>query len=119
MLQALTGIAAFLGAAGVYFAAAAAHSRPGTGLDTASHMLLFHACAGIAACAAIRTGLIGRPLALVAVILLLAGAALFAGDLVLRAYAGHRLFPFAAPTGGTLTIGGWLLLALAAFLSLR
>ena len=30
--------------------------------------------------------------------------ALFAGDLTLRQYAGHGLFPFAAPTGGTLLI---------------
>ena len=40
--------------------------------------------------------------------------ALFAGDLTLRHYAGHGLFPFAAPTGGTLLIASWLLLAVAA-----
>ena len=45
--------------------------------------------------------------------------ALFAGDLALRAYAGHRLFPMAAPTGGIVMMAGWVLLALAAFLSLR
>ena len=66
-----------------------------------------------------RAGLIGRPLGLVAVVLILAGVSLFAGDLALRAYAGHRLFPLAAPSGGTLMIGGWVLLALAAFISLR
>ena len=41
-------------------------------------------------------------------------AALFAGDLTLRQYAGHGLFPFAAPTGGTLLIASWLALAVAA-----
>ena len=41
-------------------------------------------------------------------------AALFAGDLTLRQYAGHGLFPFAAPTGGTLLIASWLALAIAA-----
>ena len=41
-------------------------------------------------------------------------AALFAGDLTLRQYAGHSLFPMAAPTGGTLLILSWLLLAAAA-----
>jgi uncharacterized membrane protein YgdD (TMEM256/DUF423 family) len=41
-------------------------------------------------------------------------AALFAGDLTLRQFAGHGLFPFAAPTGGTLLIASWLVLALAA-----
>ena len=34
--------------------------------------------------------------------------ALFAGDLTLRQYAGHGLFPMAAPTGGTLLIVSWL-----------
>ena len=41
-------------------------------------------------------------------------ASLFAGDLTLRQYAGHSLFPMAAPTGGTLLIASWLALALAA-----
>ena len=41
-------------------------------------------------------------------------AALFAGDLTLRQYAGHGLFPMAAPTGGTLLIASWLALAVAA-----
>ena len=41
-------------------------------------------------------------------------ASLFAGDLTLRQYAGHGLFPMAAPSGGTLLIASWLLLAVAA-----
>jgi uncharacterized membrane protein YgdD (TMEM256/DUF423 family) len=41
-------------------------------------------------------------------------AALFAGDLTLRQYAGHSLFPMAAPTGGALLIVSWLMLAVAA-----
>src|SRR4051812_21681727 len=41
-------------------------------------------------------------------------ASLFAGDLTLRHYAGHGLFPMAAPTGGTLLIVSWLGLAVAA-----
>ena len=41
-------------------------------------------------------------------------AGLFAGDLTLRHYAGHGLFPMAAPTGGTLLIASWLALAVAA-----
>lgn len=44
------------------------------------------------------------------------GLILFAGDLVLRDLTGHRLFPMAAPLGGTLMIGGWLMTALSAFL---
>ena len=41
-------------------------------------------------------------------------AALFASDLTLRQYAGHSLFPMAAPAGGTLLIASWLVLAMAA-----
>jgi len=41
-------------------------------------------------------------------------ASLFAADLTLRQYAGHGLFPMAAPTGGTLLITSWLALAVAA-----
>jgi uncharacterized membrane protein YgdD (TMEM256/DUF423 family) len=56
---------------------------------------------------------------LAAVIGLILGAALFSGDLVLRAYLGQRLFPMAAPTGGTILIGAWILLAVAALAALR
>jgi uncharacterized membrane protein YgdD (TMEM256/DUF423 family) len=42
------------------------------------------------------------------------GGALFAGDVSMRAFAGHRLFPMAAPAGGTILIIAWLVLALAA-----
>jgi uncharacterized membrane protein YgdD (TMEM256/DUF423 family) len=82
-------------------------------------MLLFHAPAVIAACAAIASGLISRPVGIAAAIVLLIGVALFSGDLALRAYAGSRLFPMAAPTGGMVMMVGWALLALAAFISLR
>ena len=119
MLQTLIGIAALFGCAGIVFAAAGAHSKPGSGLDSAGHMLLFHAPAVIAACAAIATGLASRPFAIAACIALLVGVALFSGDLALRAYAGQRLFPMAAPTGGIVMIAGWALLGLAAFLALR
>lgn len=119
MLQILSGIAALFGCIGIIFAAAGAHAKPGSGLDSAGHMLLFHAPAVIASCAAIAGGLVSRPFGIGAAILLLLGVALFSGDLALRAYTGHRLFPMAAPTGGMVMIGGWALLALAAFLSLR
>ena len=119
MLHVLIAIAALFGCAGIVFAAAGAHAKPGTGLDSAGHMLLFHAPAVIAACAGIAAGLISRPVGLIAAVLLLIGVALFAGDLALRAYAGHRLFPMAAPAGGIVMIGGWALLAVAAFLAMR
>ena len=93
-----------------HLAAAGAHSKPGSGLDSAGHMLLFHAPAVIAACIAIAAGLVSRPFGIAAAIALLIGVALFAGDLALRAYTGQRLFPMAAPTGGMVMMGGWVLL---------
>jgi uncharacterized membrane protein YgdD (TMEM256/DUF423 family) len=40
------------------------------------------------------------------------------GDIALRAFAGHRLFAMAAPTGGTILIAAWLALAAAAVVAL-
>jgi len=40
--------------------------------------------------------------------LLVAGLVLFCGDLLMRDMTGDRLFPMAAPTGGSLMILGWL-----------
>ncbi len=49
-------------------------------------------------------------------ILVLIGLALFAGDLILRDLTGNKLFAMAAPVGGTLMIGGWMMAGLAAFI---
>jgi len=114
----LIALAAVMGAAGVVLLAAAAHAAPGAGLDSAGQMLLFHAAAVIAAAAALHAGLLFRPLALAAAIGLVLGAVLFSGDIALRAFAGHRLFPMAAPTGGFILIAGWLGLAVAAVVAL-
>jgi uncharacterized membrane protein YgdD (TMEM256/DUF423 family) len=42
---------------------------------------------------------------------------LFSGDIALKALAGHRLFPMAAPTGGFISIASWLGLAVAAVMT--
>jgi uncharacterized membrane protein YgdD (TMEM256/DUF423 family) len=42
------------------------------------------------------------------------GASLFAADIACRTFAEARLFPMAAPIGGTLMILAWVALALAA-----
>ena len=110
----LIALACAMGAAGVVLAAAGAHSVPGAGLDSASSMLLFHAPAVIAAALASGSGLVLRPLGLIAASGLVVGALLFAGDIALRAYAGHRLFPMAAPSGGIVLIASWLTLMAAA-----
>jgi uncharacterized membrane protein YgdD (TMEM256/DUF423 family) len=107
-------LASLMGAGGVVLLAASAHAAKDAGLDSAGAMLLLHASAVIAAVAATGQGLIPRPLGLIAAGGLIIGAALFAGDLALRAFVGHRLFPMAAPTGGIVLIMSWLTLAGAA-----
>ena len=100
--------AGVVGAGGVALLAAAAHVG-GDNLHTAAAFMLAHAPALLA------VGLAGRGRAIaVAACVLLAGVALFAGDLMMRDFLGQRLFPMAAPTGGTLTILGWLGVAVAA-----
>lgn len=107
-------LAGLMGAAGIVLAAAGAHAAPGAGLDSAAYMLLFHAAAVIGAVALLQQGVVWRPLALAALAAWIVGAALFSGDLALRAFAGHRLFVMAAPSGGIILIAGWLLFAAAA-----
>lgn len=106
-------LAGLMGAGGVALAAASAHAVPNAGLDSAGHMLLFHAAAVLGVTAVLQAGLLWRPLGLVAAFGLALGAVLFAGDIALRAFAGHRLFPMAAPSGGMILIASWLILAAA------
>ena len=89
--------AGLAGAAGVALGAAAAHRVDDPGLATAAQMLVLHAAA----------------------VLLIGGALLFAGDIALRGFTGNRLFPMAAPIGGSTMIGGWVVLAIAALAGLR
>lgn len=102
MLRLLVVASGVLGGAGVALLAAAAHVG-GDNLHTAASFMLFHAPALLA------IGLAGRGRALaIAGCALLVGVSLFAGDLILRGFAGERLFAMAAPAGGLLTIFGWL-----------
>ncbi len=112
----LIALAGLMGAAGVALAAASAHLADAARLGAASSMLLFHAAAvpGIAALA--ERCVVHPRLALAAGFGFVVAAALFASDLSLRQYAGQSLFPYAAPTGGTLLIASWLVLALSALL---
>ncbi len=113
----LIGLAAIMGACGVMLAAAAAHLPDATRLAAASSMLLFHASAAIATVAVADRAIIHARLGAAAAGGFVIAASLFAGDLALRQYAGHGLFPMAAPTGGTLLILSWLVLAVAAMWS--
>ncbi|MCX7310037.1 MAG: DUF423 domain-containing protein [Afipia sp.] len=109
-----TAIAGLMGAAGVVLASLAAHAGDTGRLGPSSTMLLFHAPAAIAAALVTAHGLVQRPLGITATFGLIVGAVLFAGDLTFRHYTGNALFPMAAPTGGTLLILSWLVLATAA-----
>jgi uncharacterized membrane protein YgdD (TMEM256/DUF423 family) len=104
----LAVLAALMGAAGVALAAAATHLDGGELARTASLFLILHAAALIAV-SAHRAGLWPS----VAGLALAAGTILFSADLWARGFLGARLFPYAAPIGGSLMILAWLGLALA------
>lgn len=103
-------IAGLFGAAGVGLSALAAHAG-GADLNPASLMLLIHAPALLA------IGLAAvPPLTRYGGWMLAGGALLFACDIVVRHFLGHRLFPMAAPTGGVAMIAGWLVVSASALL---
>lgn len=81
-------------------------------MQTAAHMLLFHApiLLGMGLLAQIRR----MPVLPIALCLMAAGVLLFSGDLIARALTGSKLFAMAAPTGGMLTIAGWIALSASA-----
>jgi uncharacterized membrane protein YgdD (TMEM256/DUF423 family) len=114
MISILLVLASLMGAGGVGLAAAAAHAAPASGLEGAANLMLFHAAAALGAASLTDQKLLWRPLGLIAMASFVAGGVLFAGDISMRAFAGHRLFPMAAPSGGMLLILGWLVLAGAA-----
>lgn len=95
------------GALGVALSAVATH-RGGQNFQTAATFLLIHAPALLAI-----AGLGGRTARLGGYVLV-AGLALFCGDLVAREILDDRLFAYAAPAGGSALIAGWLLVAVSA-----
>ena len=114
MEAALLVFAGLMGTAGVVLAAASAHGTPGSGLDSAAYMLLFHAASVVGGVSLLHQAMLSRTAGLIALCGFVLGAVLFAGDVAARAYIGSRLFPMAAPTGGMILIASWLALALAA-----
>lgn len=113
--SAILVIAGLMGIAGVAMAAAAAHGADPRLLGGASAMCMAHAPALIALYAARSRFAAG----VVAAALLSLGTLLFSLDLVSRHFAGHGLFPMAAPTGGVLMMAGWAAVAVGAFLRKR
>lgn len=101
------------GALGVALSAMAAH-RGGAFTGTAASFLLMHAPVFLA------IGLVGGNRILRAGgLVLLVGLVVFSGDLLARDLLGSRLFPFAAPVGGTLLMVGWLAIAASALMPPR
>lgn len=114
MIERLAIVAAGLaGALGVAAAARASHGG-GENLAIAAQFLLFHAPALMGLAALIRLGMLARGIAIIALLLFVAGLSLFSGDLAMRALVGSPLFRMAAPIGGSMLILGWLALAVAA-----
>jgi uncharacterized membrane protein YgdD (TMEM256/DUF423 family) len=106
-------LACLMGAAGVALAALGAHGGYPRA-DTAARMLLVTAPAVLALLALGRNGDLSVRIGRIGIALLLAGAILFSGDLVLRDL-GWRVLPgFVAPLGGMLMVAGWLFAAAAA-----
>jgi uncharacterized membrane protein YgdD (TMEM256/DUF423 family) len=114
LFRILVILAGVMGADGIILAAVAAHQPDAARLAAASSMLLFHAIAVLATVALAERGVIDMRIGIAAACGFVIAAALFAGDLTLRQYAGHSLFRLAAPTGGTLLIVSWFVLAVAA-----
>lgn len=112
-LRALPFLAGLLGAAGVALAAAASHLDDTRLIGNASLMCLVHAPSLIA----ISLLAVRNRLAWVSGWMLALGTLLFAADLVVRHAFQHGLFPMAAPSGGMLMIGGWLVLTIGSLLS--
>jgi len=111
--------AGLTGVGGIILAAAAAHGVPDPRLQTAANFLMLHATATLAVCG-ISMAVPQRGIWFLGVAgLFLSGSLLFGGDLSSRALAGTRLFPMAAPLGGTLLIFGWAMVTLAALAVMR
>ncbi|MBM3607836.1 MAG: DUF423 domain-containing protein [Alphaproteobacteria bacterium] len=108
-------LAGLMGAAGTAVWASGSHGGDPVAaarLTIAGQYLLMHAIALCAGVALARTA-DASWLMLAAMGLLAAGSLLFSGDVLWRVWQGERLFAFAAPLGGLLTIAGWLALAAA------
>lgn len=113
-------ISALHGAVGVALAAAASHGADKSPLlGTASQFLMIHAACGLALAAYLGSIARNDRILVGSIISMQLGVTLFSTDLVSRAYLGDRLFPFAAPLGGGLTLLAWISLALWSLVHIR
>ena len=103
--------AGLIGAVGVIAAAASSHSEQSRNLGAIAAIGLAHGPALLGLALAGRGRVLSAAAALLAV-----GTIVFCGDLGMREWQGHGLFPGAAPLGGVGMIGGWLAVVVAALL---
>jgi uncharacterized membrane protein YgdD (TMEM256/DUF423 family) len=93
-------------------AAAGVHASGGELAERGALFLLLHAAAGLAIAAQARiAGPLTRALVIVGFVME-AGAILFSAELAMHVFTGERIFPFAAPLGGTTMILSWAALAI-------
>lgn len=114
----VTALAGLAGGTGVVLAGVAAHGASDPMLETGARLLLVHAVAALGVAALANSLPRRRGFFLGAAFLLLGGGFLFCADLAARALGGSRLFPMAAPIGGTLLILGWAWLSLASLVAM-
>jgi uncharacterized membrane protein YgdD (TMEM256/DUF423 family) len=107
------GLGGLFGAAGIAAYAAAAHSGAGH-MGTIAPILFIHAPAFLILSLLAK---LSRAAYFGGLILVL-GLLFFIGDLVSLDFAGHSLFKFAAPLGGSLLILGWIIVAATGFRAL-
>ena len=113
----LIAFAGIVGALGVALSAVGAHHPQGANLVTAAQFLLFHAPVFLALSIIAHLKTLPRWGLVVTALLLGLGVKFFAGDLAARVFLGNRLFPMAAPIGGSLMIIGWLWLGISGLVS--
>src|ERR1700722_11609877 len=106
----LAGVAALMGAAGVALAAAGVHENGGELAERAALFLLLHAAVALGIAAHARVAIASARALVIVGFVMEAGAVLFSAELAMRAFTGERIFPFAAPIGGTTMILSWLAL---------
>jgi uncharacterized membrane protein YgdD (TMEM256/DUF423 family) len=107
----LAGVAALMGAAGVGLAAAGVHANGGELAQRGALFLLLHAVAALGIAAHARVAPASAGALLVVGFVMEAGAILFSAELAMHVFTGERIFPFAAPLGGTTLILSWVALA--------
>lgn len=107
----LSGVAALMGASGVALAAAGVHANGGELAERGALFLLLHACAALAIASHARAATAPAHALVIVGFVMEAGAILFSAELAMHVFAGERIFPFAAPIGGTTMLLAWVALA--------